>query len=50
MAFNGWTPTIEPDPAMTWNAVDSVWQITLPVQSSATVIDMVFNDGAGTLG
>ncbi len=46
--FNGWTPTIEPDPAMTWNAVDSVWQITLPVQSSATVIDMVFNDGAGT--
>ena len=26
--FNNWTPTISPDPAMTWNASESVWEIT----------------------
>ncbi len=46
--FDGWDPVISPDPAMTWNATDSVWQITVSVQSSATQLDMVFNDGAST--
>jgi hypothetical protein len=46
--FNGWNPVISPDPAMTWNAAESVWQVTVPVQSSATQLDLVFNDGAGT--
>ncbi|GJM25391.1 MAG: hypothetical protein DHS20C16_18060 [Phycisphaerae bacterium] len=46
--FNGWDPTIAPDPAMTWNPVDSVWEITVPVSSSASVLDVVFNDGAST--
>ncbi|MCA9249488.1 MAG: hypothetical protein KDA54_00015 [Phycisphaerales bacterium] len=46
--FNGWDPTISPDAALTWNAVDSVWEITVSVSSSASVLDMVFNDGAGT--
>lgn len=46
--FNNWNPVISPDPAMTWNAGESVWQITVLVQSSATQLDMVFNDGAGT--
>ncbi|MCK4341558.1 MAG: hypothetical protein KAY37_07545 [Phycisphaerae bacterium] len=46
--FNNWNPTISPDPAMTWNASESVWQITVMVQSTATQLDMVFNDGAGT--
>ena len=46
--FNGWNPIISPDPAMVWNEVESVWQVTVPVNSSANQIDMVFNDGAGT--
>ncbi|MCK4660946.1 MAG: hypothetical protein KAV82_15605, partial [Phycisphaerae bacterium] len=46
--FNGWGSTISPDPAMTWNTGDAVWEITVMVQSSATQLDMVFNDGADT--
>jgi hypothetical protein len=45
--FNHWNPVISPDPAMTWNAAESVWQIAVMVQSSATQLDMVFNNGAG---
>ncbi len=46
--FNGWNPTIDPDPAMTWNAVDEVWEITVSVAANAWQLDLVFNDGAGT--
>ena len=46
--FNGWDPVISPDPAMTWNATDSVWEVTVPVQSSATQLDMAFSDGGST--
>lgn len=46
--FNNWNPVISPDPAMTWNAGASVWEITVPVSPSATQLDMVFNNGAGT--
>lgn len=46
--FNHWNPVISPDPAMTWNAAESVWQIAVLVQASATQLDMVFNNGAGT--
>ncbi|MBN2561739.1 MAG: hypothetical protein JXQ75_12495 [Phycisphaerae bacterium] len=46
--FNGWNTVVSPDPAMTWNASESVWEIAVSVQSSATQLDMVFNDGAGT--
>jgi hypothetical protein len=45
--FNGWNPVISPDAPMTWNATDSVWEVTVPVQSTATVLDFVFTDGAG---
>ncbi len=44
--FNGWDPIISPDPEMTWNSGESVWQVTVGVSSSATQLDMVFNDGA----
>ncbi len=46
--FNGWDPTVSPDLAMTWNSGDEVWEATVTVSSSATVLDMVFNDGMGT--
>ena len=46
--FNGWEPVVTPDPAMTWNEAESVWQVSVPVLSSAEQLDMVFNDGAGT--
>jgi len=46
--FNGWNPIVSPDPPMTWNDGTSTWQITVPVISSATQLDLVFNDGAGT--
>ena len=46
--FNGWNPIIEPDPEMSWNAPDGVWEVTVPAISTATQLDVVFNDGAGT--
>lgn len=46
--FNQWTPTISPDPSMTWNAIEGTWEISVPVQSAATQLDVVFNNGAGT--
>ncbi len=46
--FNNWSPTISPDPAMSWNATAERWEITFLVQGSATQLDMVFNNGAGT--
>lgn len=45
--FNGWDPVISPDPAMTWNTTDSVWEISVNVSPTATVLDIVFNDGQG---
>jgi len=46
--FNTWNPVIAPDPTMTWNAADGVWEITVPVSASATQLDLVFNNGSGT--
>lgn len=46
--FNHWNPVISPDPPMTWNATEDVWQITVAVSSTATQLDVVFNNGAGT--
>jgi hypothetical protein len=33
---------------MTWNAAESVWQITVAVATSATQLDVVFHNGAGS--
>ncbi len=43
--FNEWSPVINPDPAMSWNAAESVWQATVDVPLSAYQLDVVFNDG-----
>jgi hypothetical protein len=46
--FNHWSPVVSPDPAMTWDALESEWTITVGVPSSVTQLDIVFNNGAGT--
>lgn len=46
--FNQWNPVISPDPPMSWNAGEGVWEIAVPVLSSATQLDMVFRNEAGT--
>jgi hypothetical protein len=45
--FNGWNPIIAPDPPMTWEAESATWQVSIPVQVTASQLDFVFNDGAG---
>lgn len=45
--FNGWDPTISPDPAMSWNATGQVWQVTVSVPGYAIQLDMVFHNEAG---
>ena len=42
--FNGWHPTIDPDPEMTTNGV--LYEVTIPVPTQATEINFVFRDGA----
>jgi Glycosyl hydrolase family 57/Carbohydrate binding domain (family 25) len=44
--FDGWA-TIMQDVAMNWNAAQSNWSLTVPTLSSASQLDIVFNDGAG---
>lgn len=46
--FNNWGSVVNPDPAMTWNASQSLWTATVPVSSTATQLDIVFNNGSGT--
>ncbi|MBK8267031.1 MAG: hypothetical protein IPK83_01470 [Planctomycetes bacterium] len=46
--FNNWAQVISPDPAMSWNAGTSRWELTVNVPSTATQFDVVFNNGSGT--
>lgn len=46
--INGWTNVIAPDPAMSRVNAASPWTYTFTVPASATQIDCVFNNGAGT--
>lgn len=48
LGYNNWNPVVSPDPAMTWNTGTSRWEITVAVPSTATQMDLVFNNGAGT--
>ncbi len=45
--YNGWTNVILPNPNMT-SIGNKKWTYTFTVNSSATVLDMVFNNGSGT--
>lgn len=42
---NGWQDAISPDPLMT--QVGSYWEYTYAMPSNSTIIDVVFNNGAG---
>ncbi len=48
LGYNNWNPVVSPDPAMTWNAGTGRWEITIQVPATATQMDVVFNNGAGT--
>lgn len=45
--FDNWT-TVMADLAMSWNAVEETWALTVPTLSTVSQLDVVFNDGAGT--
>jgi hypothetical protein len=44
--FNNWA-TVPPDALMTWNAAESVWNLSVPVSPQASQFDLVFNNGSG---
>ncbi len=46
--FNAWNPVVSPDPPMSFNAGESVWEITVSVPAGASQLDLVFNNGGGT--
>ena len=48
VGYNGWATVMSPDPAMTWDAGNGVWTLTVTPPTNATQLDLVFNDGAGT--
>ncbi len=45
--FDNWANVVAPDPLMSWNAAAGYWDITVPVDIDATLLDIVFNDGLG---
>lgn len=46
--FNSWQTVVSPDTSMTFDATAQTWSITIPVAGTATTLDLVFNNGAGT--
>ena len=48
LGFNGWNPTITPDPAMTFLSASNLWQYSATIPSTATVLNCAFNNGSGT--
>ena len=47
VGFNAWASVVSPDAAMTKGS-DGLWRCSLSVPSTATQLDVVFNDGAST--
>lgn len=45
--FNTWSPVISPDVLMTRANATSPWTATVGIPTNATVLDVVFNNGAG---
>jgi hypothetical protein len=46
--FDSWSPVHSPDVPMSWNGTTAKWNVTVPVSTSAEMLDMVFNNGSGT--
>ena len=48
LGWNNWNPVISPDAAMTFDSISNVWVYSTAVPGTATQLDCVFNNGAGT--
>jgi len=48
IGHSNWSDVIQPDPAMTWDAGEEAWRYTYLIPGSATSVEFVFNDGAGS--
>jgi hypothetical protein len=48
LGWNNWNPLVSPDAAMTFNSASNWWQYTVTVPLTATQLNCVFNNGAGT--
>ena len=48
LGWNGWSPVVSPDPAMTFNSASNWWQYTATIPSTAAQLNCVFNNGSGT--
>ncbi len=46
--FNDWSIGVNPDPPMSWNAGEGVWEKTVTADAGAYQLDFVFNNGFGT--
>ncbi len=47
VGFNGWSTVISSDPAMVFDADAGLWEFVVALPTDATMLDVVFNDGAG---
>jgi hypothetical protein len=48
VGFDGWTTVVSPDPAMTFDSGVGAWTLDVQLPASASELNLVFNDGAGT--
>ncbi|MBI5836418.1 MAG: hypothetical protein HZB25_04150 [Candidatus Eisenbacteria bacterium] len=48
VGHSGWTQVVSPDPAMSWDAANSRFTYTYAIPPTATSVDFVFRNGAGT--
>jgi hypothetical protein len=48
VGINGWMNVLNPDPLMTFDSLEGVWTLTTTLNSAATVLDLAFNNGAGS--
>jgi hypothetical protein len=46
--FNGWQNIITPGPALTFDAQAQRWTVTISIPTTATTMEIAFNNGAGT--
>ncbi|MEM1423884.1 MAG: hypothetical protein AAGH64_07755, partial [Planctomycetota bacterium] len=46
--FDGWSTVASPDAPMAFDPVEGVWSATIATPVTATQLNLVFNDGAGT--